>query len=163
MLTVELRSPVAVGAKLQLAVQLSPFFRLVGHPQFWGKSAVEDSTTILRIVLPLLFVMVTAWEALVVPTICFAKFRDAAESVRGGATPTPLSAAVCGLLAPVSTTVNTPLRVPVAVGVNVTSMLHVAPARTLRPAVHVLDAATRKSPVVETLEIVIGVVWPLVS
>jgi hypothetical protein len=160
-ITVDVRTPVAVGAKLQLAVQLAPFFRLVGQFQLCGKSAVEDCTAMFRIVLPLVFVMVTVWAALVVPSNCLAKLRDVAKRVKGGATPVPLRLAVCGLVAALSATVSTPVRDPGEEGVNVTTMLQDPPAGTLRPALHVLDAPTEKSPLAARLEMVIGVVWPL--
>jgi hypothetical protein len=161
--TVCVRNPAVAGAKRQLAVQLSPFFRLVGQPQVCEKSAVGIVTEILRIVPPLLFVMVTVCEALTVPSNCLPKLSDEAERVNGGATPFPLKAAVCGLLVALSVTVNAPVRVPVVEGVNVTLTLQDPAAGTLRPALHVLDEARLKSPVIETLDIVIAVFWPLVS
>jgi hypothetical protein len=161
--TVAVRDPVAVGAKLQPAVQLCPFCRLAGQPQVWGKSAVGDDTAILLIVAPLVFVMVIVCEALVVPSNCFPKASDVTERVRGGGPPVPLSAAVWGLLASVSATVNTPLRAPVVVGANMTLMLQDPPGGTLRPALQLVDAAMLKSPLAETLVIVISALWPLVS
>src|SRR5438552_15494893 len=44
-----------------------------------------------------------------------------------GATPVPLSATVCGLAVPLSLMVAAALRAPVAVGVNVTLMVQLAP------------------------------------
>jgi hypothetical protein len=161
--TVEVRTPVAVGAKFQFAVQLAPRLRLVGQFQVWGKSAVEGCTTMLRIVPPVLLVMVTVCEALVVPNNCFAKLRDVADRVNGGAIPVPLRLAVCGLVAALSVTVSTPVRNPVVEGVNVTMMLQDPPAGTLRPTLHVLGAATEKSPLAERLEMVTGVVSPLLN
>jgi len=161
--TVEARTPVAVGAKRQLPVQLSPFLRLVGQLQVWGKSAVGGWTAMFRTVLPLVFVMVTVCEALVVPSNSFPKLSDVADKVNGGETPFPLRAAVCGVFAALSATVNVPVREPVIEGLNVTMMLQDPPAGTLTPMAHVLDTATVKSPLAETSEIAIGVVWPLLS
>ena len=47
----------------------------------------------------------------------------------------PDNEAVCGEPLALSVTVNVPVRVPLAVGVNVTEMEHFAPAATLDPQV----------------------------
>jgi len=45
-----------------------------------------------------------------------------------GVTPAPLNCAVCGLLEALSLTVRVPVSEPSAIGVNVTVILHFAPA-----------------------------------
>ena len=49
--------------------------------------------------------------------------------------PTPEAAIVCGLPEALSVTLNVPVLVPIAVGVNVIVMLQLAPAATLVPQV----------------------------
>ena len=61
------------------------------------------------------------------PTFWLGNVRDVGESVTD-ATPVPLRLAVCGLPLALSVTVKVPVRVPVAEGVNVTLMVHWAPA-----------------------------------
>ncbi len=60
--------------------------------------------------------------------------------------PVPVRFDVCGLLFALSLTLNCPVLVPVAVGVNVTLIVHFALEAKLAP--HVV-ADTAKSPVVE--------------
>lgn len=60
--------------------------------------------------------------------------------------PVPVRLAVCGLLLALSLTLNFPVRVPTAVGVNVTLIVHLLLAVRL---VMQLVADTAKSPVVE--------------
>ena len=71
----------------------------------------------------------------------------------------PVSDAVCGLLLALSLTLNCPVLVPVAVGVNVTLIVHFFPAARLVAHV-VADAA--KSPVVEITISVSATSWSLV-
>src|SRR6266536_2880186 len=76
-------------------------------------------------------VSVTACAALVVPTICEAKTRFAGVRLAVGAVPVPVSVTLWGLLAALSASVTLALRAPVAVGANVTEIVHVAPAARL--------------------------------
>jgi hypothetical protein len=72
----------------------------------------------------------------------------------------PVRFEVCGLLVALSLTLNCPVRFPVAVGVNVTLIVHLPLAAKL--VVQVV-ADTAKSPVVEGTILVSVTVWLLVS
>lgn len=65
-----------------------------------------------------------------------------AIDVSEGATPVPLSATVCGLDVPLSETVRVPERAPMALGLNVTEMVHVAAAARVEGLVGQLLVAT---------------------
>ena len=138
--TVPVRVPVAVGVNVTLMVQLAPAARLA----------------------PQLFVC--AKSPLLVPVISYAANRQGRSArVRerhrlsgagrahllvakrdgcrreapAGAVPVPVRLAVCGLLVALSVTVNAALRVPVAVGVNVTLIVQLEPAATPVPQLFV--------------------------
>ena len=89
--------------------------------------------------------------------VCDAKARLVGESVTEGveAVPVPVSADVCGEPLALSAIVSVPVRVPVAVGVKVTEIVHFAPAATLAP--QVLDSA--KSPDA-AMEAMLNAAWP---
>ena len=72
-----------------------------------------------------------------VPTVTVPKFSVLAESVTGElvAPPVPLRLTVCGLFAALSVKVRVPVAAPVAVGVNVTPTVQLAPAAMLAPQV----------------------------
>jgi hypothetical protein len=77
-----------------------------------------------------------------------------AESVRGGDTPVPVNFTVWGLVDALSVIVSAPVREPVVVGVNVTSMLHDFPPARLIFVRHVLVPARLKSPLARIPEMV---------
>lgn len=81
---------------------------------------------------PELFVSVTVFGALVVPTVCAAKVRLVGASVTG-TTPVPVSPTICGLPAPEVGIATAPLIEPVSVGVNVTDKVHFAAAASAPP------------------------------
>jgi hypothetical protein len=86
-------------------------------------------------VLPL-FVSVTIWLELVVPTACAAKVSDEGVKVTEElAIPVPLRLAVLDPAEVLSLTVTVAVRVPVVVGVNVTLMVQLAPPARLLPQV----------------------------
>ena len=68
-----------------------------------------------------------------VPTFWFPKSGTGEGERPGRPAPVPVTLAVCGLLLALSVTVNVALRVPTAVGVNVTSIEQLAPAARLAP------------------------------
>src|SRR5437016_2908473 len=105
-------------------------------------------TTLLMLsaALPVL-VRVTVCETLVVLKIWRAKGRLAGDRLTAGAVPVPLSDTVCGLPVALSAIVTAPVRVPVAVGVNVTPMVQLAPAASDAPQVLV----SAKSPLAAIL------------
>jgi hypothetical protein len=74
--------------------------------------------------------------------------------------PVPVRLDVCGLLLALSLTLNCPVLVPVACGVNLTLIVHLLLAGRLVAQV-VVDTA--KSPVVEIAMLVRAIVWLLVS
>jgi hypothetical protein len=75
---------------------------------------------------------------LAVPTVWLPKDKIATDKVTAE-TPVPVRLTVCGLLPASSPTVSAPFRVPVAVGVKITLILHVDNAGRLVP--HVLVCA----------------------
>jgi hypothetical protein len=77
-----------------------------------------------------------------------------------GSTPEPVSAALWGLLLAPLLTLNSPVLLPNAVGVNVTLIVHLRLAARL--VVHVV-ADTAKSPVAEIAMLVSSAVWLLVK
>jgi hypothetical protein len=77
------------------------------------------------------FCSVDVWEALVVPTGCGAKVRLEGVRVTAGAVPVPPNATVCGLPAALSVTETFAVRLPVAVGLNVTEIEQFAPAASV--------------------------------
>lgn len=93
------------------------------------------------------------------PAAITPKFNALADSVTAEL-PVPLRLTFCGLPEALSVKVSAPEAVPVAVGVNVTPTLQLAPAARLVPQVL---PAIAKGPVIPTLEIVSGVLWRLVS
>ena len=91
----------------------------------------------LSVALPVL-VSVTVCAALVVPTCWLAKVRLALDRETAGAAtllPLPVRLTVCGLPAALSVIVTLAVLVPVAVGVNVTLIVQLAPAGTELPQV----------------------------
>jgi hypothetical protein len=79
----------------------------------------------------------TICAALVVPVVCEAKVRVVGESIIPGvgAVPVPLSATLWGDPVALSVMVSDPVRLPAAVGVNVTETLHDPLAAKVAPQV----------------------------
>src|SRR5206468_10420164 len=92
-----------------------------------------------RVAVPV-FDSVTVCAALVVPTVWLAKVSEVGErlAVVVGAAPVPVRATVCGLPEALSVTLELPVRVPDAVGVNVTLMLQFPPDAREPPQLSVL-------------------------
>ena len=80
-------------------------------------------------------VSVTVFAGLVVPMVSMPKFRLVGESF--AVVPIPLSVTFWGLPAALSVTLSAAVRVPDAVGLNVTLMLHLAPSASELPQVWV--------------------------
>jgi hypothetical protein len=96
------------------------------------------------------FVRVTDFVPLVVPTfwlprLSAVELRDTA----GTATPTPLNRIECGDPAALSVMATVALRLPPAVGLNVTEMLHWAPAASDAPQVVVFVKSVALTPPME--------------
>ena len=84
-----------------------------------------------------MFVSLTAFAALFVPTLMLPKLTLVGENATVEVVPVPVSVTLCGLLAALSVTTTVPEFVPVAVGVKVTLIVHFAPEATEAPQVFV--------------------------
>ena len=129
------RAPTAVGANVTLIVHVAPAARvvgLIGHAftpvLVSAKSPEAAMVLIVKGPVPVFF-RLTGCAALVVVSIWPLNVKLVGVSpTLGAATPVPVSGTVCGLPAALSVTASVPVRVPSAVGVNVTLIVHVAPA-----------------------------------
>jgi hypothetical protein len=128
------RLPLALGLKLTESVQLPPaasVLGLIGQVFVWPKSAAfvppSPIAVIVSAALPE-FVRVTVWAAPLVPTARDPKPRLVGENDTAGAavTPVPVSVNRCGLPLALSVTATLAVRAPVAVGLNVTVIVHAA-------------------------------------
>src|SRR5512132_4471659 len=139
MLTLAVRLPLAVGAKVTEIVQLAPTARvlgLIGQVFVCPKSAAFVPAMPIELIVSAavpVFVSVTLWGALEVPTGCWPKPRLVGDNVTAGAvaTPVPLSVTVWGLPGALSATLRLAARDPAAVGVNVTEIVQLAPAASV--------------------------------
>jgi hypothetical protein len=138
---VPVRLPVVVGVKVTLIVQFGPAGTEVPHVFVCPKSPETTIEETLKAV-GRLFVNVTVFAVLEVPTASFPNDNDAGVAV-AWSTPFPASAVVCGLLFAPSVTVKVPVREPVAPGVKVTFTVQLAPAFSDVPQLFVCP----KSPV----------------
>jgi hypothetical protein len=89
-----------------------------------------------NVVLPV-FVSVTVCAALVVPTFCPTNVRLVGDKLTADAIPVPVRPTVWGLPLALSEIVMAPVRVPIAVGVNVTLIVQLPLAATDAPQVFV--------------------------
>ena len=87
---------------------------------------------IVSVVVPTL-VSVTVFAALIIPMATVPKLKLVGESF--AVVPTPLSVTFCGLPAALSVMLNAAVRVPDAVGLNLTLILQLAPAANEVPQV----------------------------
>src|SRR5713226_4780622 len=152
MLRVPLRLPDAVGVNVTLMVQFAPAVTELPQLLVWAKSPLAETLVRFSEALPVLE-SVTDCAALVVPTGWLAKVSEEAERLTTGAeaaAPVPVRLTDCGLPEALSAMLKLPVRVPDAVGVNVTLMLQLAPAATELPQVFV----STKSPLAAILVIV---------
>ena len=81
--------PVAVGLKVTLRVQLALAARLEPQVLVWEKSPLGLMLLMLSVAFPV-FVSVTVWGLLVVPTACAGKVKEAGERLTTGAVPVPV-------------------------------------------------------------------------
>ena len=151
MLKVPVRIPEAVGVNVTLMVQLAPAATELPQVSVSAKSPLAEILVIVKVAEPVLL-SVTVCAALVVPTVWLAKVIEVAErlAVVVGAVPVPVRLTVCGLPEALSVMLKVPVRIPEAVGVNVTLMVQLAPTATELPQVSV----SVKSPLAEMLVIV---------
>lgn len=125
------RLPEVVGVNVTLILQLEPALKLEPQLLVWAKSPVAAMPEILRAPVPP-FDNVTTCAELVVLTAWLPKVKLLCDRLAAGTpTPVPDSATECQGWLKISelvpSMVNVPLREPVAVGVNVTLMVQLAP------------------------------------
>ena len=115
---------------------------------------------IVKVAEPVL-VSVTVCAALVVPTVWLVKVSDVTErlAVVVGAVPVPVRLTVCGLPEALSVMLKVPVRVPDAVGVNVTLIVQLAPAATEPPHVSV----SAKSALAAILPVIVRAALPVLD
>ena len=147
------REPATAGRKLTVITQFAPGATLAPQVLVWLNSAVVLMPAMLSVAAPV-FVSVTDCEGPPEPIFCMLKtmfVRLSAAVVvcpvegggAGAAVPVPERVTVCGLPAALSVITTAPVRVLVAVGVNVRLMAQLAPAASDAPQVVVCA----KSPV----------------
>src|SRR5438132_1371591 len=131
-LSVTLQLPVPVPTRrssdLTLMAQFPPTATELPQLSVSAKSPLVEIVVIAKAAEPV-FVSVTVCAALVVPTLWLAKVSEAGErlAVVVDAVPVPVRPAVCGLPEALSVTLKLPVRVPDAVGENVTLMAQFPP------------------------------------
>ena len=121
------RVPVAVGVNVTVIVQGVFGASELGH-ELAAKSPLVAMLEMESVAVPV-FVKVTFCDALVVFTNWLPKLRLVFERVTTGAfgaVPTPVKLTTCGLPPALSVMVMEPVRVPVAVGVNLTFRVQLA-------------------------------------
>src|SRR6185312_11102868 len=126
--TVPVRVPVAVGVKVTPRLQLLPAGTTVQLPLV-AKSPVAAMPLMCRSEVPVLRT-VTVWPVLVVPTTCPPNTREVGVTSTPGAVPLPVSETNCGDPGALSLICSEPVRLPTAVGENVTLTVHVPLAAT---------------------------------
>src|SRR5208283_2442533 len=136
------RLPAAEGVNVTLSVQLPPAAselpQVVVSAKSPGLAPVNAIPLRDRAAFPVLF-SVTVCAALVVPRFWPLKVRLVGVTPANGALPVPVRLTVWGLLVPLSVMVNEAVRVPGAVGANVTLRVQVPPAATELPQVLVSE------------------------
>jgi hypothetical protein len=123
-------APVTVGVKVTLMVQLADCASDAPQLVLRAKSPLATMLAMLSTAPPVLL-RVTVWAALVVPTPCAEKLSALGLATLVLPWPVPLRAMLCGLPGALLVMATLPVRVPLAVGVNV--MLSVQKLPTLRP------------------------------
>lgn len=141
--------PRAVGVKTMYTEQLAPAARVPPQLLLWLKSPVSVKPLMDSGPTPVL-VNVCVCEVLDVFTSCEAKVSEEGENAPFGEIPTPERLTVCGLPPKASSAMVTiPVRLPVAVGLNVTLIEQLAPPARVVPQLLVCE----KSPLEEIPEI----------
>jgi hypothetical protein len=129
-------SPAVVGVNVTLIVQLPPAATVMPQLLVCANCPLDTILVMLSDAVPV-FLSVTDFATLVVFTRWLPKDRLVADKLTTGAVPVPERVTLWGLPAASSTTVIAPVRVPVAVGVNVTLIAQFAPAGTEMPQLFV--------------------------
>src|SRR5271155_1789207 len=159
--SVAVRAPFACGANSTLIVQLAPAASVpvALHPALDEGSGTEKSPAFAPLTVKLVkftgpvlvFITVTLIAALVVVSACDpnAKLLGVTVTVAVPGVPVPVKVTICGLPVPVSVNVIAPVRVPVAVGLNVIENTHGSASTPMLR--HCANVAPAKSPVVTML------------
>jgi hypothetical protein len=158
---VAVRVPLACGVNSTLIVQLAPAAKVpVGlHPALeFGSGTPKSSASSPLVAKPakftvavLVFFTVTLSAALVVLTVCEpnVKLPGVTVTVAAALVPVPVSVTVCGLPVALSVKTIVPVRVPVAVGVNVIENVHAGASSPMLG--HCASVAPAKSPLIAML------------
>ena len=166
MVTTPVRVPLAVGVNVTAIVQVPEAATGVEVEQVLplprAKSPLAVKALMFRALVPV-FVSVTDCAAAVVPTTVLPKVRLEGFRDTPATAPVPLSAIVCVPPLALSRMVNTPVRVPLEVGANVTAIVQVPKAATGVEVEHVVPAPRAKSPLEVKAEMVSGLVPVLVK
>src|SRR5271167_1081524 len=161
MFNVAVRAPFAPGVNSTLIVQLAPAASVpvaLHIPPELGSGTEKSSASSPPIVNPLkltvavlVFFTVTLSGALVVVSACEpnARLLGVTVTVAVPGVPVPVKVTVCGLPVALSVNVIVPVRVPVAVGLNVIENTHGSPSTGM--FVHCASVAPAKSPLVTML------------
>lgn len=136
MVSAPVSGPVAVGEKVTLIAQEPLAATLLPQLLVSSKLALVAMLVMVSAALPVL-VRVTVCAVLLVPTNCGEKVRGEDGKLATGAVPVPVKGTICGLLGSLSVIVTFPVRIPTAVGVNVTVIVQLPPAPTDVPQVFV--------------------------
>jgi hypothetical protein len=180
---VAVRVPAACGVNSTLIVQLAPAASVpaaVHPPPELGSGTLKSSASAPLVVNPAkftaavpVFVTITLDGALVVLIACAPNVKPLGVTVTVAAPPVavPVSVTVCGLPVALSVNVIVPVRVPVAVGLNVIEKTHggfsspilghcasVAPAKS--PLVTILLKISANSPLFDTVTVCAALVVP---
>ena len=136
--SVPVRIPAAVGANATLTVHVAFPTSVAPQPLLATvKSPAATTPEIVKVVARLFFT-VTVCAALVVPTACNPNVNPTGNAVACGSTPLPVVVITSGLTPAASTLIATfPFRAPLAVGANVTFIVHAPPAANAVPQLFV--------------------------
>jgi hypothetical protein len=152
--TEAVRVPDAVGVKVTLMAQFAPAARFVAQLFVCEKSLALVPVIPIEVMaraVPPLFVSVTVCGLLAVPMLWPAKAKLGVFVLAPGTVPVPVRLTDCWLLATfpaLSVIVTEAVRVPDAVGVNVTLTVQLAPADTLVPQLFVSEKSALSTPVI---------------
>jgi hypothetical protein len=151
------RAARTVGRKVTLIVQLAPAARLLPQVLVCAKFdllvPVMEMLEIVMVAVPV-FVSVTVRAALVVLIAWEPNEMDASDSEATGPAPVPDRATACGLPVALSLILSVAVRLPTAVGRNVTLTVQLPPAARELPQVVVREKFDAFVPPTVMLEIV---------
>ena len=155
--SVALRLPAAAGVKVTPIEQLAPAASVLTQAVVDTAKSValvpeNPIPAMFKVAFPVLFKM-TARGALVVVTGWLPKARLLGErpATAAALAPVPVRLMICGLSLALSVMVNAALRLPAAVGVNVTLTVQLPPAATELPQVVVSGKSPALPPVTAKL------------